>query len=305
MKTIMRVSFGGVCASTFVVSMTRRRGITADEDPGMKALVEAQTPVVTLVGKSSEFQATKVLSVTPEENLKMIGDSVRFIRAAGRQVVYDAEHFFDAYKANPQYAVRTLLAAQEAGASVLCLCDTNGGSMPELVAEAVGDGEGADVGAHRHPHPQRRRPGRRQRPGGDPRRGWARPGHHQRRRRALREHGPHPAHRQPPAQVQPRLPRRRFPAAPHRREPVRLRDGQPEPRLRPALCRQQRLRPQGRHARSRRTEGCQHLRARGPRERGQQPQGAHQRDVRPEQHHRQGRPQVRHRKGQGRPQARA
>ncbi len=117
--------------------MTRRRGMTAGEDPGMKALLEAQTPVVTLVGKSSEFHATRVLSVTPEENLEMIGDSVRFIRTAGRQVVYDAEHFFDAYKANREYAIRTLLAAQEAGASVLCLCDTNGGSVPELVAEAV------------------------------------------------------------------------------------------------------------------------------------------------------------------------
>jgi 2-isopropylmalate synthase len=117
--------------------MTRRRGTTAAEDPGMKALLDAQTPVVTLVGKSSEFQATKVLSVTIEENLKMIGDSVRFVRSAGRQAVYDAEHFFDAYKANAEYALRTLLAAQEAGASVLCLCDTNGGTMPEQVAEAV------------------------------------------------------------------------------------------------------------------------------------------------------------------------
>ena len=108
-------------AKVSAFGMTRRRGITADEDPGMKALLAAETPVVTLVGKSSEFQATKVLSVTPEENLKMIGDSVRFIRSAGRQVVYDAEHFFDAFKAKPDYAIRTLQAAQEAGASVLCL----------------------------------------------------------------------------------------------------------------------------------------------------------------------------------------
>ncbi len=140
-------------AKVSAFGMTRRRGITADEDPGMKALLDAQTPVVTLVGKSSEFHATRVLSVTPEENLKMIADSVRFIRGAGRQVVYDAEHFFDAYKANPQYAVHTLLSAQEAGASVLCLCDTNGGSMPELVAEAVAavkEQTGARVGIHTH-----------------------------------------------------------------------------------------------------------------------------------------------------------
>ena len=133
--------------------MTRRRGAKAADDPGMAALLEAQTPVVTIVGKSSEFQAKTVLSVTPEENLEMIGDTVRHMRAAGRTVVYDAEHFFDSYKANPQYAIKTLLAAQEAGASVLTLCDTNGGSMPELVAQAVADVKGqtsAKIGIHTH-----------------------------------------------------------------------------------------------------------------------------------------------------------
>jgi len=140
-------------AKVAAFGMTRRRGVSADEDLGMKALLDAQTQVVTLVGKSSEFQATRVLSVTPEENLKMIGDSVRFIRAAGREVVYDAEHFFDGFKANPQYALRTLLAAQEAGASVLCLCDTNGGNMPELVADAVAavkQQTSARIGIHTH-----------------------------------------------------------------------------------------------------------------------------------------------------------
>jgi 2-isopropylmalate synthase len=117
--------------------MTRRRGIRAEDDPGMAALLEAQTPVITLVGKTSPYQVEKVLSVTLEENLAMIADSVKFMRTAGRQVVYDAEHFFDAWRANPEYALRTLLAAQEAGASVLALCDTNGGSMPEFIAEAV------------------------------------------------------------------------------------------------------------------------------------------------------------------------
>jgi 2-isopropylmalate synthase len=124
-------------AKVAAFGMTRRRGIEPEDDEGMKALLGAETPVVTIVGKSSEFHATKVLSVTVEENLKMIGDSVRLMRQAGRQVVYDAEHFFDSYRANPQYAIQTLLSAQEAGASVLCLCDTNGGSMPELIYEAV------------------------------------------------------------------------------------------------------------------------------------------------------------------------
>ena len=133
--------------------MTRRRGIRAEEDPGMKALLAAQTPVVTLVGKSSEYQARTVLGVSLEENLAMIADSVRLMKSDGRQVVYDAEHFFDAYRANADYALRTLMAAQEAGASVLVLCDTNGGSMPELVAQvtaAVRQRTSAKIGIHTH-----------------------------------------------------------------------------------------------------------------------------------------------------------
>lgn len=133
--------------------MTRRRGMKAEEDPGMKALLEAQTPVITLVGKSSEFQARTVLSVDPDENVAMIAQSVRLLRQAGRMVIYDAEHFFDAYKANPAYALRTLAAAQEAGAAVVTLCDTNGGTMPEFVAEAVAAAKkhlSARVGIHTH-----------------------------------------------------------------------------------------------------------------------------------------------------------
>lgn len=124
-------------AKVAAFGMTRRRGIKASEDTGLKALLAAETPVVTLVGKSSEYQAQTVLGVSLEENLAMIGESVGLIKSAGRQVVYDAEHFFDAYKANPEYALRTLLAAQDAGAAVLTLCDTNGGSMPEFIAQVV------------------------------------------------------------------------------------------------------------------------------------------------------------------------
>jgi 2-isopropylmalate synthase len=146
-----RMTFRHARISAF--GMTRRRGIKADDDPGMRALVNAQTPVVTLVGKSSAFQATAVLSVTPEENLQMICESVEFIRKSGRTVIYDAEHFFDAFKADRDYAIRSLLAAQEAGASVLVLCDTNGGTMPEQIAEAVTAVKAAvsaDVGIHTH-----------------------------------------------------------------------------------------------------------------------------------------------------------
>src|SRR5258705_3159187 len=133
--------------------MTRRRGVRADEDPGMRALLEAETSVVTLVGKSSEFQAKTVLGISPEENLQMIGDSVKLMRSAGRHVVWDAEHFFDAWRANSEYAIRTLLAAQEGGAAVLVLCDTNGGSMPELIAQATADVRkktSARIGIHTH-----------------------------------------------------------------------------------------------------------------------------------------------------------
>src|SRR5256714_2010956 len=124
-------------AKVAAFGMTRRRGMKAQDDPGMKALLEAQTPVICFVGKTSAYQVKNVMSVSLEENLSMIGDSVRMMRDAGRQVVYDAEHFFDGFRLDPEYAIKTLQAAQEAGASVLCLCDTNGGSLPEFVEEVV------------------------------------------------------------------------------------------------------------------------------------------------------------------------
>jgi len=133
--------------------MTRRRGIKAEDDPGMKALLEAQTPVITIVGKTSEFQVRNVLGVSLEENLAMIGDTIRLMHAEGRQVVYDAEHFFDAFAQNREYALSTLRAAEEAGASVLALCDTNGGSMPEFIAAAVAEVKkhaSARLGIHTH-----------------------------------------------------------------------------------------------------------------------------------------------------------
>jgi 2-isopropylmalate synthase len=140
-------------AKVAAFGMTRRRGMKAHEDPGMKALLDAQTPVITIVGKSSEFHVTNVLGVTLEENLAMISDTIRLLRAEGRQVVYDAEHFFDAFAQNKEYALRTLEAAQEAGASVLALCDTNGGNMPEFVGAAVAEVKkhvSARLGIHTH-----------------------------------------------------------------------------------------------------------------------------------------------------------
>ncbi len=122
-----------VCA----FGMTRRRGIRAADDAGMQALVAAGTPVVTLVGKTWDLHVDQVLGVERDENLAMIRDSVAFCTESGREVFYDAEHFFDGFEANPDYAMQTLLAALEGGAARLVLCDTNGGTMPERVGQTL------------------------------------------------------------------------------------------------------------------------------------------------------------------------
>ncbi len=114
--------------------MTRRRGVKAADDIGMKSLLDSQAPVITIVGKTSDFHVTEVLGVSLEENLAMIRDTIEYLSGAGREVIYDAEHFFDGWKANPEYAAKTVQAAAEAGASIIVMCDTNGGSLPEEVA---------------------------------------------------------------------------------------------------------------------------------------------------------------------------
>src|SRR5215467_3764281 len=117
--------------------MTRRKGIAPRDDTCLKALLDSQAPVITLVGKTWDLQVREVLGTTLEENLRMIADSVAFCKAAGREVFYDAEHFFDGFARSPEYALQTLRAAQDAGAAVVILCDTNGGTLPEEVAGAV------------------------------------------------------------------------------------------------------------------------------------------------------------------------
>lgn len=117
--------------------MTRRKGVAAEHDEGMIALTRAKTPVVTIVGKTWDFHVTNVLGVSLDENLEMIGDSVGFCARGVSEVAYDAEHFFDGFRQNQEYALRTLEAAAGAGAKWLVLCDTNGGSLPEQVAHAV------------------------------------------------------------------------------------------------------------------------------------------------------------------------
>ena len=140
-------------ASVCAFGMTRKKGTAADADVGLRALLDAGTPVVTVVGKTWDFHVTDVLGATLVENVAMIADSVAFLKAEGRRVFYDAEHFFDGHRANPEYALDTLRAAARAGAEVVILCDTNGGTMPERVADvvaAVRQELGVDLGIHCH-----------------------------------------------------------------------------------------------------------------------------------------------------------
>ncbi len=116
---------------------TRRAGLAPGDDASMRALIAAGTEVCTIFGKSSTFQVTEVLRTTPDENLRMIEDSVAFLRSEKKRVVYDAEHFFDGYRLDAAYAVETLRAAIRGGAEVVTLCETNGGNMPWDVERIV------------------------------------------------------------------------------------------------------------------------------------------------------------------------
>ena len=116
---------------------TRRHNQGVEDDENLKALLAAETPVVTLVGKSSAFQVREVLRTTLEENLSMISDSIRWMSEHGKEVIYDAEHFFDGYKADSDYTIATLKAAAEAGAGTITLCDTNGGCLTWEIQEIV------------------------------------------------------------------------------------------------------------------------------------------------------------------------
>ena len=132
---------------------TRRPGGDAADDPALDALLDAATPVVTLVGKASARQVREVLETTEEENLAMIADSVRRLAAQGREVVFDAEHFFDGFAEDPRYALAALRAAAGAGADTVALCDTNGGSLPDAVERGVREASravGCAIGIHVH-----------------------------------------------------------------------------------------------------------------------------------------------------------
>ena len=138
-----------VCA----FGMTRRKGIKPENDEGLRSLLDSQAPIITIVGKSSAFQVVEVINAKRDENLNMVAETVDFFRKHNRRVFFDAEHFFDGWKDDPQYSLSVLKTAVEAGAEIIVLCDTNGGSLPELIHAAMRSVVGAlgvPVGIHAH-----------------------------------------------------------------------------------------------------------------------------------------------------------
>ncbi len=133
---------------------TRRKNVRPADDGNIQALIGADTPVVTLVGKSWELHVVEILETTVAENLAMIEESVAYCKAQGKEVIYDAEHFFDGYRANPAHAMATLEAAARGGADCIVLCDTNGGSLPWEITDAVAAVKArlgsAAIGIHTH-----------------------------------------------------------------------------------------------------------------------------------------------------------
>ena len=133
---------------------TRRANILPEKDPNLKALLQAETLTITIFGKSWDLHVTEILGVPLEENLEMIFDSVKYLKSKGKEVIFDAEHFFDGYKANSQYALRTIQTAISGEADVIVLCDTNGGTMvgdlKEIVKDVRKSFPGIPLGIHAH-----------------------------------------------------------------------------------------------------------------------------------------------------------
>jgi 2-isopropylmalate synthase/homocitrate synthase family protein len=134
-------------------SMTRRKGIPVEQDELMRLILEAETPVVTIVGKTWLLHVTEVLRAKPDENLAMIGDTIRYLKDHGKTVIYDAEHSFDGYTDEPEYALATWQAAEKAGADCIVLCDTNGGRLPTEIAKITAFAKSklnCRIGIHTH-----------------------------------------------------------------------------------------------------------------------------------------------------------
>jgi 2-isopropylmalate synthase len=134
-------------------SMTRRKGVAVEKDDLMRMILEAETSVVTIVGKTWLLHVTEVLRARPDENLAMIGDTIRFLKDHGKTVIYDAEHSFDGYADEPEYSLATWQAAEKAGATCIVLCDTNGGRLPSEIAKVTAFAKSklnCAIGIHTH-----------------------------------------------------------------------------------------------------------------------------------------------------------
>ena len=140
-------------AKIIAFGATRKPNISAAADANLQSLLLAKTEAVAIFGKSWDYQVTDILRTSLDENLAMIADSVVFLKSNGKEVVFDAEHFFDGYKANPEYALSTLQAAADAGADILCLCDTNGGTFPDevfTITQKIVESFNCKIGIHCH-----------------------------------------------------------------------------------------------------------------------------------------------------------
>ncbi|MHB8619018.1 MAG: citramalate synthase [Chloroflexota bacterium] len=146
----LRLSNSRLCA----FGSTRKAHSSAESDPTLAALIESEAAVLTIVGKSSVWQVKSVLNTTPDENLEMVGESVAYLKSRGRKVFYDAEHFFDGFKADPEYSIECLRVAAASGVDCVVLCDTNGGTLPGNVFTMVGAAAravpGTAIGIHAH-----------------------------------------------------------------------------------------------------------------------------------------------------------
>src|SRR5438477_13013071 len=132
---------------------TRRKGLAVEHDEQVRLLLEAETPVITIVGKTWLLHVKEVLRASPDENLAMIGDTIRFLKDHGKYVIYDAEHSFDGYEDEPEYALATWQAAEKAGAEFIVLCDTNGGRLPNEITRVTSFARAklnANLGIHTH-----------------------------------------------------------------------------------------------------------------------------------------------------------
>ncbi len=261
--------------------MTRRRDVTADQDEGLRLLADSFAPVCTLVGKTWSLHLEKVTQVDPEENLRMIADSVGFLAAQGKRVIYDAEHFFDAFRDDPELRASLPARGRRGGRR-----ERDAVRHERLVAAGSGERGHRARGrrarrlrAGGHPHARRRRLRRGQLARGGRGRRAARAGHDERLRRALRQRQPD---LDPPgarAEARHGVDRPRAAAAAHGDRPPGGRALQRHAEPEPALRGRQRVRAQGRHARGRREPRRAHVRARRSRRGGRRPARARLRAV--------------------------